>query len=127
MWVKLTPDELKKAKSRFFRKRIVLSIWMTIVFFLLMTFFYGKTGRMQTGLLGPSSGDEIVSRMPSALVLALIIGIFIFFVSKREEQNFVCKKCGSLKRDWDIKKCVCGGDFEDCRNLKWVDDHRGHC
>ncbi|HEY1718929.1 MAG TPA: hypothetical protein VGH42_11650 [Verrucomicrobiae bacterium] len=126
MWVKLTPDEVKKAQSRFFRQRIILSIWITVVFFLLMTFFYGRTQRLQTGLLGPSSWNEIIDRIPGALVIAPIIGLFIFCVSKREKQNFACKKCGALKPDGDSTKCKCGGDFEDCRNLKWVDDHRAH-
>lgn len=126
MWVKLTPDEVKKAQSRFFRQRIILSIWMTVVFFLLMTFFYGEISSLQTGLLGPSSWNEIIDRIPSALIIALITGLFIFCVYKREDQSFVCRKCGAFKPDGDSTKCKCGGDFEDCRYLKWVDDHRDH-
>jgi hypothetical protein len=74
---------------------------------------------MQTGNLFPDSSG-IIDRMRNALILAPIIGLFFFFVSKSKKQHFACKKCGALKSAGDSDKCVCGGDYEDCRNLKWV-------
>jgi hypothetical protein len=63
-----------------------------------------------------------VNRIFGALLFGALAGLFIFCIYKEGSRNFACKKCGALKLKDDQNKCECGGEFEDCKRMRWVKD-----
>jgi hypothetical protein len=117
MWVKRTPEEIAKAKRKNLAGRIRLAVFMGVFVSAPCTFVYGSRAHTP-GFFVPL--DQIVSRVPSSIVLGAIVGIMTYWFALRDDRKLICPNCGKTKFKDTILQCSCGGHFENAEEMKWT-------
>ena len=122
MWVKKSPEELQKPMPQ--RNRILGASAIAAVVFIGITTFggiycYGATGHFFHTL------DVIVDRTPIGLLISMIVGSLIYWLSGRKTappqgELLMCPKCEKTKFDDEVLDCPCGGSFEHLQTMKLV-------
>jgi hypothetical protein len=123
MWVKLTPNELAKAKRRRKRKRLITSIFATVFAFLMVAFTFGQWDIMARGIFFIPA-EEISQHIPVAVLGGVFTGLLIYFAQEKKKPTVVCTKCGIAKIADISSKCECGGHFENIEEMKWHENKK---
>ena len=118
MWVKRSPEEIAAAKRRERKLRIRLGIVLGLICFVISLFKYTKGEFVQGGQWFVSF-ENISGRIPMALFYGTAMAGVGYWIGGFPNKGFVCSKCGKVTAKCDIRKCVCGGNFEDMDVMKW--------
>ena len=120
MWIRRTVPETAEARDRRCREDVWHSALFGLFGAVLVTFIHGWKEANRTGLfLVPF--DEIVRRLPYALLSGILVAVAYYWIESREK-TYVCITCGAVKSKHDPTNCACGGTFENILRLRWVDD-----
>jgi len=120
MWVKRTEAELaeeRKRQRRDHKRDAVLSGFVVLVF---VTFVSGWLETYRRGrFIFPA--PEPLSRLPFAIVIAVIFGFLMYkFKWDREQPLVNCPECETSKHEDGVDDCACGGHFEKYETMKYV-------
>jgi len=123
MWVKKSPDELRKSFSK--KRRILGALALGTMIFLMCVFTNGGgIGYVRTRAYFKHQLSDIVDSVPIALLISTITGLISYWLLFRENPSpngvLLCPKCEKTKFDDGKLPCECGGHFEDIQTMKWV-------
>jgi hypothetical protein len=121
MWVKKSPEELRKSFSK--KRRLLGALAFGTMLFLMCVFTNGK-GWVRTGSFFKHQLSDMVNSVPIALLISTITGLISYWLLFRETPSpngvLLCQKCEKTKFDDGTLDCPCGGHFEDIQTMKWV-------
>jgi hypothetical protein len=122
MWVKMTPEELEKArKARAWKSMLVIGI-MSIVLTALVAVF-PDLKRWQRHAL---PFRDAVSNFGEMFVpIFVVCGIGELLRRRGSVSEVICPKCGTAKYFDENMDCACGGRFEFLAEMKWKEECRG--
>ena len=125
MWVKKSPEELRKPFSK--KRRLLGALAIGTIIFLGCVFTNGGVvGYVRTGVFFKRHIYEMVDSIPSALLTSLIVGLiayrFLFSENPPPQDTLMCPMCEKTKFDDGSYSCSCGGHFEDIGTMKWVEE-----
>ena len=122
MWVKKSPEELRKPSP--IKRRLLGALALGSFVFIGSTtfggiYYYGATGHLFC------SFQEMASRTPLGLLFSIVLGSWFYWFSGRKSPSpkgdaLICPKCEKTKFDDGTMYCPCGGHFEDIQTMKWV-------
>ena len=125
MWVKKSPEQQKRESQK---SRILSSIGLAAIIFLGCVFTNGGgIGYALRGTYFKHELHEIIDSIPFALLSGLIVGLIGYWLLQRKNENqlvMICQKCEKTKFGDGNLSCLCGGHFEDIKNMKWIENQK---
>jgi cell division protein FtsW (lipid II flippase) len=121
MWVRKTPEELKK--SYCIKAINIASFWS-----IALMFFIGilvKTGYQKYAArsYNPISWDCFIGKVPVIFILGMItfVVIFLRYRNRRINNQRMCIYCEEIINDRKVR-CECGGEVYFISDLKWLEE-----
>lgn len=112
MWKRRTEEEIAEVERQVRRKRKWVAALVGALSAGMLPFIQG---RRQPSL----SWDEVSARLPFALPVGVISGLF-YYIKLSLKRTVICPHCGKSKPEDDVTRCACGEDFVDIKTVKWV-------